>query len=120
MVYTDRNASLEYLIDNELGASLESKLRRWALRLMEFRQVTHHIAGQFNDLPDWLLLSYPKDSDWVLSEIFVLPSHPQATSLSNSHVRMRCKSLNVKKRATSRPTSSCAAMGQPTTKNFEG
>ena len=65
VVYTDHKP-LTSLVETQ-----QPKLRRWALRLLEFRPIIKHISGDTNAFADWLSRSLPYEDDWIPGQVFV-------------------------------------------------
>ena len=59
LIFTD-HAALKHLVTAE-----QPKLRRWAIRLQEFRPEIVHVAGEDNTIADWLSRSLPEEDDLV-------------------------------------------------------
>jgi hypothetical protein len=65
IIYTDHSALL-----NLIGTE-QPKLKRWTLRLMEFRPVIQSISGKNNLVADWLSRALPEDDEWMPNNMFV-------------------------------------------------
>ena len=95
LIYTDHSA-LEHLLTTD-----QPKLRRWAIRLLEFRPEIVHIHGEDNAIADWLSRSVVDEPDVTPEHVYVPQVYHLITgnrSSSRYRTQERCKGRPKRRR----------------------